>query len=308
MVITDVFDYSHVDYDYKILYKFMPVLYLHPDEKISPLSFEKYILKSELCVFGKRKTIQKTLFTPPETIREFRNVLINKGDIRLPLNNFYNNIPNIYLNYCGNYSKPTQPNLDLVPIYGMVRHYKHFIDIIYIFNYPYNESYKLFGMYIGGQHQADIEYIRVRIDNNNFFNDIIPITVKKIFYSAHNDNQGMWVKGKDVHWENGKINTRPIVYVSKDNHANYPWPGTWLRMLGFANDITTKKNAIIWKPNTVINLKQRDDLMSFRGKMGNNGVTSLYRDWDDIPPNNKSSFTNRFFNSFFTKINCLNRN
>ena len=70
----------------------------------------------------------------------------------------------------------------------------------------------------------------------------------------------------------------------------------WYRTFGFVNDITTNKNAIIWKPEKVINLKTRDDLMSYNGIMGNERVDNLNRDWENPPDFNcKSSFLYRFF-------------
>ena len=48
------------------------------------------------------------------------------------------------------------------------------------------------------------------------------------------------------------------------------------RIFGFANDKTIKNNlAIIWKPEIVINLNSCDDLMSYRGDMGNNGCIMI---------------------------------
>ena len=46
-----------------------------------------------------QKKIQKNLFTEPKIIRENKEVLIERGNINLPLTNFYNSIPNKYLNY-----------------------------------------------------------------------------------------------------------------------------------------------------------------------------------------------------------------
>ena len=59
------------------------------------------------------------------------------------------------------------------------------------------------------------------------------------------------------------------------------------------------------KPEYVINLKTRDDLMSYRGDMGNNGAHDLNRNWYYPPSENiKGSFLYRFFYPL-TKLNCF---
>lgn len=295
----------NIQYENKILNHFIPVLYLHKNELISPISIKKYIDNCELCINGEKKKIQKNIFSEPKIVRENKDVLIEKGKISLPLNNFYNNIPNKYLNYCGDYLLPNQYNLNQIPIYGLVQEYNNFIDIIYIFNYYYRNPYKFGFFYLGTHHQADIKHIRIRIDNKNCYNKTIPLNVLSIYYSAHSIDQGRWVKPNDIDWYNNKKNEQPIVYVAKGSHANYNKPGTWYRMLGFANDKTIKDKAIIWRPDNVINLKQRDDLMSYNGDMGNNGVPDLNRHWYNPPQKNeKASLLYRFFYPL-TKLNCF---
>lgn len=295
----------NTDYENELLYHFMPVLYLHKDELTSPISIKDYFNNCELCVNGTKKKIQKNLFTEPKIIRENKEVLIERGNINLPLTNFYNSIPNKYLNYCGDYLLPNQYSINQIPIYGLVKEYKEYIDVIYIFNYYYNNSYKVLGMYVGGEHQADIEHIRVRISINNLYSRIIPHEVLSIYYSAHSKDQGRWVKPDNIDWYNGIKNQQPIVYVAKGSHANYNKPGTWYRIFGFANDKTMKNNAIIWKPEIVINLNSCDDLMSYRGDMGNNGVHDLNRNWAEAPPQNiKASFLYRFFYPLI-KTSCI---
>ena len=61
--------------------------------------------------------------------------------------------------------------------------------------------------------------------------------------------------------------------------------------------IQRKKNAIKWKPENVINLHERDDLMSYRGDMYNNGINDLNKFIQESPPHEKtySTFLYRFF-------------
>ena len=279
----------HLSANYKLLYQFTPVLYLHPDELTSPMSIDSYINNCELCIGGKKKKLQKTPFNKPIIIRKDKTTLISKSKVSLPLVNKYNIMPDKYFNYCGKYNLPNRILIDQIPIYGLIKEYKDYIDIIYIFYYYYNNSYKWFNIYVGGEHQADLENIRIRINKLTY-------EVQKIYFSAHSTGQGRWVESENIEWYNNIPNTHPIIYVAKGSHANYPKPGTWYRIFGFANDKTNKNNAIIWKPDNVINLDERDDLMSYHGDMGNNGVQDLNRNWIN-PPSEKihAKFFYRFF-------------
>ena len=155
-----------IKFEFEILQRFIPILYIHPDEKTSPMSVNNYISNCELCVGGTKKKIQKNIFCKPVIIRKNKNILIKKGEIRLPLQTRYNMIHDKYMDYCGRYDLPNRSMINLIPIYGLVEYYNDYIDILYIFNYYYNNSYKWCGIYVGGEHQADIEHIRVRVKNN----------------------------------------------------------------------------------------------------------------------------------------------
>ena len=48
----------NIQYENKILNHFIPVLYLHKNELISPISIKKYIDNCELCINGEKKKIQ----------------------------------------------------------------------------------------------------------------------------------------------------------------------------------------------------------------------------------------------------------
>tara|TARA_Y100000389_G_scaffold75080_1_gene71689 strand:- start:554 stop:1522 length:969 start_codon:yes stop_codon:yes gene_type:complete len=279
-------------YENDLLHKYKPILYLHPNEEISPMSLDEYFSNSDLCVGGRVKLNQKYMWNKPEVIREDKNILIEKGNIKLPLPNRYQIIPNKYLDYNGPYNIPNRFNINNIPIYGLVFYYDNYIDLVYIFNYYYNSPYRFSFLYVGGQHQADIEHIRIRLDITG---DKI-FEVLGIYYSAHSSDLCSWFKSKDIEWHNNIPNRNPIIYVAKGSHANYPSPKVWYRTFGFVNDITTNKNAIIWKPEKVINLKTRNDLMSYNGIMGNEKVDNLNRDWENPPDFNcKSSFLYRFF-------------
>ena len=75
-------------YENKLLNHFTPVLYLHTKEKISPISFEEYIKNCELCINGTKTRVKKNILSEPKIVRKNKEILINKGNINLPLTNF----------------------------------------------------------------------------------------------------------------------------------------------------------------------------------------------------------------------------
>ena len=190
-------------FEFNLLHRFAPVLYIHPKELTSPMSLDDYISNCELCVGGKTKKIQKNPFCKPEIIRKDKQILLEKNKVKLPLTNSNNMIPDKYLDYCGKYDLPNRTLINLIPMYGLVKKYNNYIDLIYIFNYYYNNSYKCLGIYVGGEHQADLEHIRIRISNNKHSDIYDSYNVQTIYYSAHSTGQGRWEKLKNIEWYNG---------------------------------------------------------------------------------------------------------
>lgn len=105
-----------------------------------------------------------------------------------------------------------------------------------------------------GYHLIDIERIIILYD-------LISNEPAYVYFSAHRD-EGKWVKYSDCEFTpQGDL----IVYVAKYSHANYPSPGTWFRIYGFANDLCSTKGIKIrptlkkeFKTYTVPNKEKRE--------------------------------------------------
>lgn len=230
-----------------ILYTYRPILYLHPDEEVEPMDFDKYINNCELY--------------------NNKELIIKKSIISLPLIHTYNNYSNKQLKFIGIYNKPNKNTINNIPIYGKVIRKEEYIDIVYMFFYPHNRGYKICCCYNAGEHQADLEYIITRVNKSNNLID-------KIFFSSHS-NENQIYDYNNINFTLDRIN--PIIYVAKNSHANYNKPKTYYRIFGFANDITTDENMIIWAPKKIINLDEREDILSYDGKLGFNSVDSFNR-------------------------------
>ena len=100
-------------------------------------------------------------------------------------------------------------------------------------------------MYVIGEHQADIEHIRVLLVLIIYIVGLFHMKFYLYIILFYSKDQGRWVKPDNIDWYNGIKNQQPIVYVAKGSHANYNKPGTWYRIFGFANDKTMKNNAIM---------------------------------------------------------------
>lgn len=136
-----------------------------------------------------------------------------------------------------------------------------------MFFYPYNKGYKIFGCCSAGKHQADLEYVIVRVNK-------ISNLIDKIFYSAHGDEDQIY-NYNDIDFVVERI--IPIIYVSKNSHANYNKPGIYYRIFGLANDITTNQDMIVWKSNEILDLDKNKHILTYDGKLGFDAVDSFNR-------------------------------
>jgi hypothetical protein len=272
-----------------LLQKFKPILYLHNKELTTPMNLDEQISKSELCVGGKLKEVRK-FCSPPIEVREDCKVLCPKGEIILPLEEKYD-IPGRYLNYVSNIPKPCPDTINNVPFYCRVIEHDDYIDLVYIFNYCYNNCFRWMGIYLAGEHQADIENVRIRINKEG-------TKITNMYFSAHSGDQCRWAHYDNIEWY--EYGVRPIVYVAKGSHANYPNSGTWWRIFGFANDKTEK--GIKWCPDNLVNLEDRSDLVNFNGPLGNGGCY-IGGTWANAAPLNQcASFSFRFFYPVSEKV------
>lgn len=274
--------------DTELLYRFRPKVFIHPLEPISPISFDTYFYHSYLATCKKiKKHRSMNLYKPIRYEPVDEQILISKGKISLPISETEEwSKKRYYLHYTEEIVSPSEQTLKNTPWYGLVypTEKEKVIDLVYIFNFCSNSSYRLGKIYLGGDHLGDIEHIRVRVD-------LSIMRIVKIYYSAHGWDQGAWRTSEEIEW----IDYRPVVYIAKGSHAIYHKEGTWLRIFGCANDHTEK--GLEWNPLEIVNLRTREDLMGYRGWMSPTGVRGMgLRDWKTAPSESiRASSGYRFF-------------
>lgn len=148
--------------------------------------------------------------------------------------------------------------------------------ITYVLIYSKDE-----GIHNIGSHATDVEFVRV-------FYDELP---KKYYLSQHSRDQGFYCHVNNLEYDN--INKKNKIYIAKGTHANYYSKGVWVRVLGFANDITD--NGLHWIPNNFIKLT---DIDKFRELFGN-GRMQWYADTKDIIGSPTSKINNLFYRFFY---------
>jgi len=166
------------------------------------------------------------------------------------------NLPQVVLHYY--VSEPTYPD-------GMLGHNHHtesderWMLTPKIFSRTYNRDDKPYTMYdcrisyrdnpaigcgwccfpkspILGYHEGDEENLILLADDGNSGDsgDSGDSDVRWVFFKAHARGQGLWKRWDECHVD-GK--GRLHVYVARGSHALYPYPDTWFRVFGLANDL-----------------------------------------------------------------------
>ena len=120
------------------------------------------------------------------------------------------------------------------------------VEITYITLFAYNGHYDVLGGLIAtGQHDGDIEHITARVDATT--GELIAM-----WYNSHRCRDGQWVPASDVVRDTSMSNTtRPVAFIAKHGHGNYPQAGTVMRHFFFGNDLCSGDGPV-WRPNKVV--------------------------------------------------------
>ncbi len=226
----------------------MPIVYLERKETAYPMPVEEYFLNggTRLLERGTNKVIipagQMSFARLDAITRSFWKNKQHLDD--LP---YYVDVPHCVLAGADPLRWTDATGSLTVPAYVLVIPADQ-PDTLYlqcIFFYGYNAPYEIsvagITLFSGDKHdfqnahEADVEHITIEVDTKKS-------AIRRIFYGAHGSREGMWVDAHDIEMEQG----HPIVYAARGSHGNYPRVGTWVRILGFANDITGKD--IRWAP------------------------------------------------------------
>lgn len=243
--------------------KFKPIVFLHSNEEVAPISLDDYFANSTVSVLEDIKHRWHPFKKERYIIKE--NVLEYPADMHM-------NGADTFLNYIEEIKSPRNVKLDNVPIYvktesRRIEHDEDYVDyvldIIYIFVFPFNSQYKFYGLYLTGSHQGDIEHIRVRLINNK---------LDSVFYSAHGKREGKWYSYGKKHFRE----YRPVVFLARGSHAAYPFAGTAVRIMGFAND--KMDMGYLW--DGPLKIIDESKYLLYKGDLGPQGIKSIgARDW-----------------------------
>jgi hypothetical protein len=134
---------------------------------------------------------------------------------------------------------PGQHPSSNVPIYAISKRVNQKLYITYFTLYAYNGDYNILNIAKTGSHPCDLEHIMLEIDPNTN-------TLLRVLFSSHTPKDGRWVDAKDIEFENNKV----VAYAALYGHGLYPKQGMIIRLLGLANDYTSKD--IRWEPKVEI--------------------------------------------------------
>lgn len=268
----------------KLIQWYSPILYLNTDERYLPISAEEYFTSADASVnkveTPGRKVIQGKLIKPGKEVIGKGEVTFEKLYDLYKENKTYN--PNLYVkipDYTKFGSNPAnntnKKGVLTTPAYVVAYNQNGKTYIQYIFLYGFNKPYKIEDLYLGA-HEADLEHFTLEID---------PKTkqITRLLYQSHGTDDGIEItRQKDFE----KEGSHPIIYLANGGHGNYPGAGTYVRMLGFANDITEK--GLRWEPKFIRVYPDSDKRFDpksmgwlyFPGNYGARGVASVvYKNW-----------------------------
>lgn len=202
----------------ELIRKFKPIYYLHKQEKFYPCPIISYLQKCTVhdSKSGKILIDERKILTPKLLYDECQKqpILKEKSAATLEIR------PNF------DYYIRGESDLNKIPIYSNIVEYGGKTYINYVTFFSYNHHYIILKLGRVGNHYADIEHITVQLNQNK--------QLERIYYSQHSG--GIWLKPGEF----GLEGTHPVAYISNGSHAIYSKPGNWIRLYGFANDITEK--------------------------------------------------------------------
>ena len=258
-----------------LITQFSPYIWLHPQEKYYPMNIETYINRSQLWC-------NQTLVSDYQELNTYNLYPISQqygvSSDQISERCYLQPNPNLQTGFRGNVSR--------APVYAYYQEFKDFFEIQYLFFYGYNGAYNIlhFFNYLDvnyGEHDGDIEHVTFRFRKRggegawNTTNaglekhvgnglggkviggGILPnqtlSQLEGVYFGAHTSKEGVWIKPEDLVWEGNHL----VAFSALDGHGVYPYPGTYYRIFGFANDYCNR--GTLWKPSEIDVINDRLD-------------------------------------------------
>jgi len=218
----------------KLIEKYKPYLVLSEHEKYTPTSIEKYV---SMCDFFQKNKKVNQNFKDIATSKE----LEYGKNIKMVIKNEFKKTYKFNTSY-------------FPPVYAYTNSEGKKTQIYYFFFYNFNGPKNVLGFYPIGEHNADLEWICLELENEK------PVYA---FLSRHGYN-------KKFHYEDLEIvDNRMVIYSAINSHAHYHEPGTYIRFLGFGNDNCSKGKII---DPVVRYLKEDSYMLKYKGKMDDRNI------------------------------------
>lgn len=212
----------------QLLWRFAPVVRLHPGDAYRPSSADWYIARTHMRFHhsgcSDDQILNKGQITTGNVDLQSHqnkngwpgcghNSSRQYSDMRTPNSRFFLQIPN---DSAEGTTRLGAPSNDWT-CYAHVRRAPGSstqYDVQYWFFYPYNGALAAGA----GGHEGDWEHITVRVWDDG-------TTISEVYYSAHND-EGQWYPAWQLSYTG---DGRPVAYSAVNSHASYPWADTWDR-------------------------------------------------------------------------------
>lgn len=262
---------------YYLIYSLYPYIWIHSQEKYYPYDIKSYVENSELWCNDTKMGDYKEL---------------NSNIIK-----YYQDHSHCYLKPLENIKNGYNKDLNKAPIYVYYSNFGDYFEIKYLFFYAYNGAYNIlhFFNYLNfnyGEHFSDLEHITIRFKNITLKNKHNLVKLDKIYLAAHTSEEGIWLEPSEIEWND----SHPIIYSAINGHGSYPYPNTYYRIYGFANDYCNKGS--LWNTSNLILLNNNSDSWSnFKGVYNyNQDVTITIKNLYSMTHGSEISETNKSTN------------
>jgi hypothetical protein len=230
-----------------VVARHLPDFHLHPDDAYLPCSAEFFMTNSELRARAPDGAV--TVLAPRGALA---GPLLLESQAAHPSHRLWMELhPS---------ARPGQPleEVNDVPVYAVAKGIikkgdpcaLEALEITYITVFAYNGDYPVVpGLIHTGAHDGDVEHLTARVHPET--GDLLAM-----WYNAHRSRDGQWVPAAAV--PRCPATGRPLAYIAKHGHGNYPAPGTILRHFFLGND-RCSANGPVWRPRRVVLLPHRAD-------------------------------------------------
>jgi hypothetical protein len=258
-----------------LIEKYRPYLILDKEEEYYPMAVDDYFLNPSVkLVYDKGHTSSDYKFlgrksvSDGEVIFQGSSLCGDAKDTCISMEKIYNfdKYSGRELFFIFDNDQVYKGNRDLskVPIYAVLKKIEREGSVEYQIQYltffGFNGAYKIgkipfvndLSLIDANAHEADLEHMTVIVNVDKVTE---AERLDKVYYGSHGTKEGVWLDAQSIKFFPGT--TRPISYVAKGGHGNYQNIGEWVRIFGFANDLTREGKH--WDPEVIRVYEEGED-------------------------------------------------